>query len=145
MRLVAPFTVTGWEAAPLEPAHPDAPSVQRVIVQKRFEGALVGTAVAELLMHGVVPGDLAAGAVYVAIDRITGTLDGRAGAFTLQHGGIGGPGVTPFTYGYILPGSGTEALAGMQGTAEIAAGPDGHTLTLDYTLPQAPGEEAPAP
>ncbi|MGH7646503.1 MAG: SDR family oxidoreductase, partial [Gemmatimonadaceae bacterium] len=49
---------------------------------------------------------------YVATDRFTGSVSGRAGSFVFQHGGTIDRGkLTPF--GYLVPGSGTGELEGL--------------------------------
>src|SRR5687768_11750730 len=52
---------------------------------KRFLGALAGVSVVHMLAVGTeVPGS----AGYVAVERLSGTLHGRAGTFFMQHSGI---------------------------------------------------------
>jgi hypothetical protein len=103
-------------------------------VRKTFRGGLEGESVAELLMCQADPSDLAAGAGYVASERFEGRVDGRAGSFVMQHGGLSGEG-TPRTFGHIVPGSGTGDLAGLRGAVEIAVDADGnHQLILDCEL-----------
>lgn len=76
-----------------------------------------------------------AGAGYVVSERVTGKLEGRAGTFVIQHGGVMGAGTAPRTFGHIVPGSGTGGLAGLAGTVTIDRAADGtHTMTLDYDL-----------
>lgn len=71
---------------------------------------------------------------YVGVDRFVGTLGGRRGSFVYQHGGIiDGGGYRPF--GYIVPGSGTEELRGIQGDCVIQVTPSGeHSVTFTYEL-----------
>jgi hypothetical protein len=68
---------------------------------------------------------------YTAMERITGTLAGRAGSFVLIHGATADTGAT----GVVVPGSGTGELAGLTGTMEIrheeGGGP---VLMLDWHL-----------
>ena len=133
MKTVIPFQVVGWE--PVETDTPEAggPALGRTLVRKTFSGDLVAESTATLLTC-VAEGD-DAGAGYIASERVVGALDGREGTFVLQHGGLGGAGTPMRSYGNIVPGSGTGALAGLAGTASFWQGPEGHTLTLDYTLP----------
>ncbi len=133
MHTVIPFQVIGWEPVETETPTEGGPALARTTVKKTFSGALVAESTATLLT--CVAADPAAGAGYVASEQVVGALDGREGTFVLQHGGLSGPGVEPYTFGHVVPGSGTGALAGLTGTIAIANGPEGHTLTLDYTLP----------
>lgn len=139
-RATASFDVTGWDETPYdEPA--DGPQLARSNVRKTFRGDFTGESSAEVLMCQAVPGDLGAGAGYVASERVTAQLAGRSGTFVLQHGVLSGGEALPRTFGYIVPGSGTGDLTGLRGTAEIQRTPDGkHTLILDYEFGKAPAE-----
>jgi hypothetical protein len=103
----AAFEITGWDQQPYdEPA--EGPALSRATVRKRFSGALAGESVAEVLICGE--------AGYVVSERVTGTLDGRAGTFVLQHGAA----TDGTSFGHVVPGSGTGALTGLRGTALVA-------------------------
>src|SRR5262245_58341951 len=105
--------VTGWDQSTYdEPAEGSA--LGRATVRKTFRGAVEGTSVAELLTAGDERGR-----GYVASERFTGTIDGRKGTVVVQHGGLD-DGRTPFTYGHIVPGSGTGELAGLAGEVTYA-------------------------
>ncbi len=125
------FKVTGWDQTPYgeESAH-----LGRATVKKEFHGDLEGESVAELLMCQANPDDFNAGAGYVAMERVVGQLGGRTGTFVFQHGGLNGGGVAAYTFGQIIPGTGTGELAGLRGTVEINVTPEGHLITLDYSF-----------
>jgi hypothetical protein len=73
-------------------------------------------------------------AAYVAVERVTGTLAGRRGSFSLRHTGIMNRGVPQLTI-TVVPDSGTDDLAGLSGTMAIDIAPDGkHSYRFDYTL-----------
>lgn len=72
---------------------------------------------------------------YVALERFTGKLDGKAGGFVMQHSGIMSPGSTELRI-VISPGSGTGELAGITGKLEIRIEGKQHFYTLEYQLPQ---------
>ena len=133
MKAIATFEITGWDPAP--PDQPEAgPELTRIALRKTFRGDLVGESAGEGLFCGL--SDPAAGAGYVVSERVTGLLGGRRGTFVLHHGGLMGPGMAPRTFGDVVPGSGTGALAGLTGTVTILQTEDGgHTMTLDYDLP----------
>jgi hypothetical protein len=100
---------------------------------KRFMGALDATSVVHMLAVGTdVPGS----AAYVAIERVTGTLDGQAGHFFLQHNGVMDRGVASLLL-TIVPDSGGGALAGISGRMAIDITGGKHFYTLDYALPPA--------
>ncbi len=116
MKLAAAFEITGWDQAPYdEPT--DGPPLTRATVRKTYTGALEGESVAELLTCGEQ--------AYMGNERVTATVDGRAGTFVLQHGGWEGG-----QWGFVVPGSGTGDLAGLRGDARLDHG----RIALDYEL-----------
>jgi len=133
-RATATFDVTGWD----QTAYGEATGSQqlsRATVRKAFRGDLAGESTAELLMCQADASDLGAGAGYVASELVTGALGGRAGTFVMQHWGVSGGGAPPTTAGHVVPGSGTDELAGLAGEVAIAVDEDGgHTITIDYQL-----------
>lgn len=108
----------------------------RLHITRTFEGDITGHSTAELLTARSPDGS----AAYVAIDRVTGNVDGREGSFVLEHHGtVSAAGAS--TAGAVVPGSGTGELRGLAGTAEITVDEDGvHRLALEFTL--ATGEGA---
>ncbi|ACO32106.1 MAG TPA: DUF3224 domain-containing protein [Acidobacterium sp.] len=101
-------------------------------MQKKFEGDLTGTGQGEMISAG----DYKAGAAgYVAIETVTGTLDGRQGSFALaQLATVDASG--PRMQVIVVPGSGTGALKGIGGTFTISIEHGQHFYQLDYTLPE---------
>ncbi|WP_419949529.1 DUF3224 domain-containing protein [Candidatus Palauibacter sp.] len=133
-RAVASFDVTGWE--PSEPETTEGGFTRsEASVRKRFDGDLVAESDARVVMLQVDVDDLSAGASYVASEVVTGALAGRRGTFAMFHWGLSGGGGRK-TGGNIVPGSGTDELEGLEGSVEISVdGDGGHTLTIDYELP----------
>src|SRR5271169_5129104 len=111
----------------------DDPLLGRMTLDKQYHGDLEATGKGQMLTAGsAVKGSGA----YVAIEKVSGTLQGRAGSFVLQHSGIMTQGAPQLTI-TVLPDSGTGGLAGITGkmTITIAAGGK-HSYDLEYTLPQ---------
>ena len=136
-RITAPFTITSQEPAEQTPwAAADAPMLGRTTLHKTYAGPLDGTAVAEMLTCVADPADMSRGAVYTAIEQVSGRLDGREGTFVILHGATMSADTPPSApAGVVAPNSGTGALAGISGTVEIHRGPDGsHSLLLEYAL-----------
>ena len=79
-------------------------------------------------------GTVKGSAGYVAIETFTGSLDGKAGTFVLQHSGSMRGG-TPTLQVTVVPDSGTGALAGISGTMTIDPTGGEHRYTFDYVLP----------
>ena len=104
--------------------------IARRSIDKRFEGDLEGTSQGEMLSAmGVVQGS----AGYVAIERVTGTLHGRSGAFTLQHNATMTRGA-PYLNIIVVPDSGSGALAGLRGTLAITIEGGKHFYAFEYEL-----------
>lgn len=103
----------------------------RMSIDKVFSGDLQGTSKGEMLSAlTAVKGS----AGYVAIERVTGTLQGRSGSFMLQHLGTMNRGAPSLTV-LVVPDSGTEGLTGIAGSLSINIADGKHFYTLDYTLP----------
>ena len=105
----------------------------RMSLDKRFHGDLDATSKGEMLtaMSGTQ-----GSAGYVAIEKVTGTLGGRAGTFALQHSATMTRG-EPDLRIIVVPDSGTGALAGLVGTMKIVIADGGkHFYELEYSLPQ---------
>ena len=66
------------------PDKAEGSTLARMSLNKQYHGDLEATAKGEMLTAGT---DVQGSAGYVAIDRITGTLNGRTGSFVLQHSG----------------------------------------------------------
>jgi hypothetical protein len=72
---------------------------------------------------------------YVAIEVVTGTLNGKQGSFALQHFATmdaSGPKMQVV----VVPGSGTGELKGMAGTFTNRIENGQHLYEMDYTLPE---------
>ena len=110
---------------------PDA-KIGRMSIDKTFAGDLVARSQGEMLSGGS-PAEGSAG--YVAIERVTGTLDGRSGSFLLQHSGTMTPESQQATI-TVIPASGTGELAGIAGTMAIEIRDGQHFYDFEYTLPE---------
>lgn len=106
---------------------------QSMLLHKRYHGALEATAAGEMLAGGI---QQAGSAGYVALETVTGTLDGRVGSFGIMQFGLMAAGKLEMRV-EIVPGSGVGDLSGILGTMRIDFGPQGeHVYALDYTLPE---------
>jgi hypothetical protein len=100
-------------------------------LDKTFHGDLSGTSTGQMLaFRSAVEGS----AGYVAMERVTATLAGRKGAFTLQHNGLMDKG-TPSLTVVVVPDSATEELLGLTGTMTINVSPGRHDYVFRYVLP----------
>jgi Protein of unknown function (DUF3224) len=107
------------------------PGFTRFSARKQFEGDLTGTSIGEMLgAQTAVQGS----AGYVAIELVTGTLQGRTGTFVLQHSGTMAHGALQLLI-TIVPDSGTGQLAGISGAMAIKIVGKDHFYELVYSLP----------
>lgn len=104
----------------------------RMSLHKQFHGQLVATGKGEMLtaLTGV-----AGSAGYVAIELVSGTLDGRQGSFVFQHAGVMSRGDQQLSIS-VVPDSGTEQLAGLTGVFSLDVRDGQHHYVFDYTLPE---------
>ena len=124
-----PFDV---KIAPLDPAFKtEDNSLGRMSIDKQFHGALEASSKGEMLTAAT---SVKGSAGYVAIERVTGTLDGRAGSFTLQHNATMARG-TPQLNIIVVPDSATGQLEGLTGTMNIIITNGKHSYDFAYTLP----------
>jgi uncharacterized protein DUF3224 len=105
-------------------------NVGRMTFHKRFHGDLEGTSVVEML--GVMDKALGSGA-YVALERMTGVLEGRGGSFVMQHSSTMTRG-KPTQSITVVPDSGTGELVGLAGAMTIDIVDGKHFYVFDYTL-----------
>ena len=121
--------------APQKPDNPteEAANIARITGDKQWHGDLEGTSKVVMLSAG----DPRNSAVYVALERVTGTLKGRNGSFVLHHTGIMNRGVPQLAI-EVAPNSGTGQLTGLTGKMTINIAPDGkHSYDFEYMLPEA--------
>lgn len=102
----------------------------RMSIDKQFHGDLEGTSKGEMLTAGTPQ---SGSAVYVAVERVTGTLAGKSGSFALHHTGLMNRGKASLTIS-VVPDSGTGELAGLAGTMTIDVKDGAHFYGFDYTL-----------
>jgi hypothetical protein len=73
---------------------------------------------------------------YVAIEKVSGSLNGRTGTFVLEHFATMTRGKPQLTI-IVVPDSGTGQLTGLSGTMNIVIGAGGkHSYQFEYTLPE---------
>ena len=101
-------------------------------IDKTFHGDLEATSHGEMLtaMTGVK-----GSAVYVAIERVTGTLNGKRGSFVLHHRGVMHDGEQELEV-IVVPDSGTGELEGISGEMKIRIEDGKHFYDFKYGLPE---------
>src|SRR4030095_2404054 len=103
----------------------------RMSIDKSLHGDLEGTSKGEMLT--AMSADVKDSGVYVAVERVTGTLHGRKGSFALHHTGIMDRGQQNLTV-TIVPDSGTGELTGISGTMKIIIDGKKHFYEFDYRI-----------
>ncbi|MET9022345.1 DUF3224 domain-containing protein [Actinopolymorpha sp. NPDC004070] len=136
-RVTGSFEITRWDATTEE--EDGGVTIASILVGKEFRGGLTGTSTARLL---TVAGRVTTSAAYVAVERMTGTLDGRTGSFAVQHAatmeGEGEEQRSTMTV-TVVPDTGTGDLTGIRGEVTITVHEDGsHTYAIEYDF--APAE-----
>jgi hypothetical protein len=142
--LTLPTALTAQKATPMPalgtfdvkviPQPPDdsaAGPFGRLFLDKQFHGDLEGTSRGQMLgsMNEKVQGS----GGYVALELVTGTLNGRKGSFILQHNGTMQRGNSTMNV-VVVPDSGTEELTGIAGRMTITIDGPRHSYAFDYTL-----------
>ncbi len=132
-RATGPFEVT---MVPPQPSHDtvDEVALGRMTINKVLHGDLEATSVVEMLT--AMTGVKGSGG-YVAIERVTGTLQGRRGTFVMQHSGTMTRGEQQLVVS-IVPDSGTGELKGIDGSMAINIVDGKHSYVLNYRLEGGP-------
>ncbi len=98
--------------------------------EKRFSGPLDASSHVEML-GARTPVEGSAG--YVALERVAGSLAGRAGTFVLLHAGTMCGGDTELTV-TVVPDSGTGDLRGLRGQMKIDIVDGQHHYDFEYEI-----------
>ena len=120
--------------APQSPDNPPAKAAAlvRLSIDKRYSGPLDAIGQGEMLADG--GGNRKDGA-YVALERVTGKLHGHAGSFVLVHRALMRDSTPREWTVVVVPGSGTDALAGLEGSMRITIEQGMHFYDFEYSLP----------
>jgi hypothetical protein len=116
-----------------EPDTAPGAALGRMSIDKQFQGDLAGVGKGEMLTAMT---DVTGSAVYVAVERVTGTLHGRQGSFTFQHVGSSYRGAQQLTIA-VVPDSGAGELAGITGELSLNIVDGKHFYTFEYSLPES--------
>jgi hypothetical protein len=103
-------------------------------ITKQFHGGLEASSRGEMLAATT---SVKGSAGYVAMEVVTGSLNGRVGTFVLQHSGTMTRGV-PNLAVTVVPDSGTGKLSGLAGVMAINIADGNHSYDFQFTLPESP-------
>ncbi|HUQ09435.1 MAG TPA: DUF3224 domain-containing protein [Steroidobacteraceae bacterium] len=104
----------------------------RMLLTKKFSGDLTATARGQMLTAMTT---VKGSAGYVAIDHVSGELDGRHGSFVLQHSGSMNRGSQSLSI-MVVPDTGTGELTGISGTLSINIIDGKHFYDFIYSIPE---------
>ena len=123
----ARFAIKSWDEKPVAERE-DLPKLTRASVAKTYSGDIEGEAQVEYVMMYRMDGS----ATFVGIERVIGTVAGKAGSFVLQRTGVFEGGLAKESYS-VIPGSATGDLKGLQGDGTSAVGHGmEHPFSLSY-------------
>ena len=127
-QLEGTFNVVSWDEKQYDAA-PGQPKFTHARVVHELMGAIKGEAsICYLMVYR--PNETAN---FVGLATVTGTIDGRDGAFVMQDVGTFENGVARGRW-TILPGLATGALHGIRGDGHFASDGDGASYLLDVDL-----------
>ncbi len=127
------FAITGWDENTWDgKPHKDVTGAKltHTVVGTTYTGDIQGTSKLQHLMSYV--GDGTTG-TFIALEQISGTLGGKKGTFVLRHEGTFDKTSVSGKLS-IVPGSGTDELAGLNGTGayELEGHRETYPLNLNY-------------
>jgi len=109
-------------------------TIGKFSLDKQYHGDLEGTSKGEML---AVSTAVEGSAGYVALEQVTGKLNGRTGTFALQHTGTMNRGAAQLSV-TVVPDSGTGDLVGLAGKMDIKIADGKHYYDFEYTLAEKP-------
>jgi len=122
------FDITRTAEPPFDTA--DGVVLGRMRFDKTFHGPLAATSVVHMTSAMTA---VKGSAGYVAVERITGSLEGKAGSFVVLHTGLMDRGAPSLTI-TVVPDSGTGELVGLAGEMAIEIVEGEHRYRMSYTL-----------
>lgn len=108
----------------------DGINLGHMSIDKTFNGILAATSKGEMLSAMT---SVTGSAGYVAIEQVSGELDGKKGSFVLQHYGIMHAGAEQLIL-EVVPNSGSGELTGLTGKMNIRIEDGQHYYDFDYVL-----------
>ena len=113
----------------LEPQKDEDSPAGRMIINKMYNGDLIGSGVGQMISKRTAAGS----AVYYAIEEFTGSVNGKSGTFTLVHKGSMSK-ESQLLNVVILDGSGDGELKNITGSMKIIQDGGNHSYELNYEL-----------
>lgn len=124
------FVAEGEFEVTITPQADDNFQVGRMTIDKVFSGDLRATSQGQMLSHRT---SVEGSAGYVAIEHVSGTLDGKKGNFTLQHSSTMQRGEQKQNV-FVIPDSATDELVGLAGKMLIIIKDGLHFYEFNYSF-----------
>ena len=103
----------------------------RLFLDKQFHGDLEAGSKGQMMAAGTAVDGSGA---YVALEQVSGTLNGKRGSFTLMHTGTMRRNTDFVLDVNVVPDSGTEELKGISGKMKIIIEKGKHSYEFTYSL-----------
>jgi hypothetical protein len=100
-------------------------------LDKQYHGDLDAAAKGEMITAAGLA--VKESAAYSAVERVSGTLQGRKGSFALQHTGVMDRGKPSLTI-TVVPDSATGDLTGLTGRMDIIIEGKQHSYVFEYEI-----------
>ena len=123
------MSATGIFEVNLDPQNDENAPAGRMIIDKKYSGALVGKGIGQMISKRTETGS----AIYSAIEEFEGSLDGKKGAFTLIHYGEMSATGQKLEVN-IVADSGSGELENISGSLKIIQEDKMHKYVLNYKL-----------
>ncbi len=129
MRAKIMFKIVGWDESPFDDPE-SGPKLTQAHVKRTFDGDLTGNGNLMYVMTHL-SGENAS---FLGYEKVEGELHGRKGSLVLRHVGFYDGG-TANSEMEVVPGSGTDELSGISGTARFSAGhAEEHDMPFEYEI-----------
>ena len=129
MKAKVTFKIESWDENPFDEPE-SGPKLTQAHVKRSFDGDLIGTGNLLYLMTHLDSEN----ASFIGYEMVVGDLGGLSGSFVFKHTGSydGGKATAELE---VVPGSGTDELAGLTGTGRFSAGhAEEHDMPMEYDV-----------
>lgn len=103
----------------------------RLFLDKQFHGDLEATSKGQMIAAGTA---VEGSGAYVALEKVSGSIGGKKGTFTLMHTGTMRKNTDFVLNVTVVPDSGTEELSGIAGKMKIIIEKGKHSYEFTYSF-----------
>lgn len=121
------FQITGWDEKPyLE--NGDGSKQSHAKISQRYSGDLEGSSEIQYLMSYQTDG----AAIFVGLETVTGTINGKSGSFVIQHTGKFEAGIATSNF-EVVPNTGKSELKNISGKGFFKSSENGQAK-YEFTI-----------